>query len=603
MLLTMKWTPLLPALLTAALMALSTLQTIPNGSQHYYMVDVGEAQTVLNVWGTLHATGYPLYVMTGSALVALLRGVGVDAATAPALVSLFWQIIALGFLYAFMRRIGVRAWVAAGTLIAFAAARTVWIHGTIAEIYSLTLAFLALMLWIAAGKQPRRALWLALIGGFAVAHHRALAFAAPGLIVMVWHDLFGERRRILPNTAACIGLALIGFLPYLYLPLRAWAGGIWVYGDPGTPAGFLDQFLGREADRFFGVDGFEGLIANFSAITQVLLTDVGAVGVIAGVIGLISGALQPETRRAALMLMLIGGLAYGFHVGFYTDVLSALIVMALLPLAVGWAFAAERVLRLAPKSGRIGVGVGLAAYAASLIVWHQPFIRALTADETGLRAIDAARRIPPGAVAVIPWGVHHAAVGFARDVTGEIGGFELVDHNADLRGLNESGRRIITPADTFYNHPLSWWEDRLGRRVYLHAAAPGWVELETELWIAPPVDQPLQTEVIPITRWLSCDAELIALEVLWYAREKPTRDLSVFVHLLDESGALIAQADQRAPVYGWRPLTTWQAHEYVRDIYPLPRLAGAAVRFGLYAVLPEGGFENVLSETLPLACP
>jgi hypothetical protein len=302
------------------------------------------------------------------------------------------------------------------------------------------------------------------------------------------------------------------------------------------------------------------------------------------------------------MLMLIGGLAYGFHVGFYTDVLSALIVMALLPLAVGWALAAERVLRLAPKWGRIGVGVGLAAYAASLIVWHQPFIRALTTDETGLRAIDAARRIPPGAVAMIPWGVHHAAVGFARDVTGEIGGFDLVDHNADLRRLNESGHRIITLADTFYNHPPSWWEDRLGRRVYLHAAAPGWVELETEPWIAPPVDQPLQTEVIPITRWLSCDAELIALEVLWYAREKPTRDLSVFVHLLDASGALIAQADQRAPVYGWRPLTTWEAHEYVRDIYPLPRLAGAAVRFGLYAVLPDGGFENVLSDMLPLAC-
>jgi hypothetical protein len=591
------------ALVVAALLALSTLQTIPNGSQHYYMIDVGETQTVLNLWGTLHATGYPLYVMTGSALVGLLRALGIAPETAPALVSLFWHLIALGLFYAFLRRIGIRGWIAAGTLIAFAAARTVWIHGTIAEIYSLTLALLALMLWIAVSKQPGRALWLALIGGFAVAHHRALAFAAFGLIFMVWDDLFGERRRIPLKIAACIGLALIGFLPYLYLPLRAWAGARWVYGDPGTLSGFLDQFLGREADRFFGVDGFDGLIANLGVVTQVLLTDAGMIGLIAGVIGLIMGAVRRETRRAALMLILIGGLAYGFHVAAYTDVLSALILMALLPLAVGWAFAAERVLRLVPAWGQIGVGVGLAAYAASLFVWHQPFIRDLTADQTGLRAIDAARRIPTGAVAMIPWGVHHAAIGFARDVTGEIGGFDLVDHNADLRALKTAGREIVTLSDTFYNFPASWWSDRLGAPVYLHTAAPGWVEVAAEPWLAMPIDGAFQTEVVPITPRLVCDAELIAVDVLWYAHVQPTRDLSVFVHLIDSSGAVIAQADQRAPVYGWRPLTTWVQHEYVRDIYPLPRMPGSAVNFGLYAVLPDGGFENVLSETLPLDCP
>ena len=599
----LSWLFLPFALAIAALLALSTLQTIPNGAQHYYMIDVGETQTVLNVWGTLHATGYPLYVMSGSALVALLRGLGVAPETAPALVSLFWHLTALGLLYAFMRRIGVRAWIAAGTLIAFAAARTVWIHGAIAEIYSLTLVFLALMLWIAVSEQPGRALWLALIGGFAVAHHRALAFAAFGLIFMVWDDLFEERRRIPLKIAACIGLALIGFLPYLYLPLRAWADALWVYGDPGTLSGFLDQFLGREADRFFGVDGFDRLIANFRMVTEVLITDVSIVGLIVGVIGLIAGTLERETRRSALMLILIGGLAYGFHVAAYTDVLSALILMALLPFAVGWAFAAERVLRLAPKGGRIGVGVGLAAYAASLIAWHQPFIRDLTADQTGLRAIDAARRIPPGAVAMIPWGVHHFAVGFARDVTGEIGGFDLVDHNADLRRLHDAGREIVTLSDTFYTFPPSWWSDRLGGRVYLRAAAPGWVEIAAEPWFSTPIDGTFETEVAPITRRLVCDAALIALDVLWYAHTAPTRDLSVFVHLIDSSGAVIAQADQRAPVYGWRPLTTWIPGEYVRDIYPLPRMPGAAVNFGLYAVLPDGGFENVLSETLPLDCP
>jgi len=65
---------------------LLTLQTQINGAEHYFMIDVGETQAVLNVWGTLHATGYPLYVMVSSGLVALLRDVfGLSAAAAPAI--------------------------------------------------------------------------------------------------------------------------------------------------------------------------------------------------------------------------------------------------------------------------------------------------------------------------------------------------------------------------------------------------------------------------------------------------------------------------------------------------------------------------------------
>src|SRR3954469_222554 len=72
---------------------LPILQTLPNGSENYFMIDVGETQVVLNRWGTLHSTGYPLYVMIGSTLVALMRAFGVGAAAAPALVSLFWGMI------------------------------------------------------------------------------------------------------------------------------------------------------------------------------------------------------------------------------------------------------------------------------------------------------------------------------------------------------------------------------------------------------------------------------------------------------------------------------------------------------------------------------
>ncbi|MFN8372465.1 MAG: hypothetical protein U0694_06265 [Anaerolineae bacterium] len=63
----------------------------------------------------------------------------------------------------------------------------------------------------------------------------------------------------------------------------------------------------------------------------------------------------------------------------------------------------------------------------------------------------------------------------------------------------------------------------------------------------------------------------ICISTSQQAQSQPPRDLSVFVHLLDAGGMIIAQGDQSAPVYGHYPLTLWQAGEVVRDIYPLPR--------------------------------
>jgi hypothetical protein len=85
--------------------------------------------------------------------------------------------------------------------------------------------------------------------------------------------------------------------------------------------------------------------------------------------------------------------------------------------------------------------------------------------------------------------------------------------------------------------------------------------------------------------------------------EKPERDLSVFVHLLDSGGSVVAQDDRSAPVFGWRPLTTWVPEEVVRDVYVLPRLPGAlAVSYGLYEQRADGSFNNVVTYRLPVEC-
>ncbi|MBK8030539.1 MAG: hypothetical protein IPK17_13750 [Chloroflexi bacterium] len=214
-----------------------------------------------------------------------------------------------------------------------------------------------------------------------------------------------------------------------------------------------------------------------------------------------------ETRRAALTLMLVGGVCYGFHVVAYTDVLSALILPVTLALAFGWLC--------------------------------------------------------------------------------------LVDHKADYAAILQSSR-LFTLSDVFYNQPISWWQERIGQPIYLSAAAPYLVEIATRPRLGLVDAQAEIDGVIALDYFLVCHDGAYSLAVNWYTPTVPERDLSVFVHALDLAGNLIT-ADQNAPVYGWRPLTTWTPREIVSDHYPLPRVGGLQeVRFGLYEQLPSGEFRNTV---------
>jgi hypothetical protein len=614
-------TRLLGGVALAVLLAayLSTLQTIPNGAEHYYMIDVGETQIVLNSWGTLHATGYPLYVMTGSLLVTLLRGLGAAAVTAPALVSLVWGLAALALLYALANHLTGRPWLAAGMVILLGLTRTVWIHQVIAEIYTFGLFLLALLLALALWRRPLRGriYWLALAGGIGVFHHRALLMAAPALLFAVWPELVAREGvskswlMVVRRVMLSLLIGLLGFLPYVYLPLRAAAGAKWVYGQPGTWPGFWDQFMGREAERFIGAPGsLAGLVANLNTVNTVLLADLTIPGLLLGLLGLLLALRNPARRRAALAFLLSGGAAYAFHILLYTDVLSALILPVLVSVAFGWLFLGEIILSLPPDAifrGRTEARpymlptltvLVIVLFGAALGGQNQPFIHDLTADPTGLDTIALVGSAPPGSTVMLAWGPRYFAASFSQDVESKLQDIRLVDHRADFPAIVAAGT-LLTPEYTFYNQPVSWWEAKLGTPVYLHAAAPDLVQITTQPETAanPPDGISVLDEAV------TCTEDAIILRVGWVTKERPAQDWSVFVHLLDVNGSIVAQGDQSAPVYGWRPLTMWMAGEVVRDVYVVPRPPGASLlRYGLYHQLPSGAFVNDIEREIGVGC-
>lgn len=622
-----RWLVFLLVLVVLIPFYLATLQTIPNGSDHYFMIDVGEDQIVLNHWGTLHYTGYPVYVILGNLLVTLFRIVGVAAVTAPALTSLLYGILSLALLYNLAYELlgqyalppspRVRLLLPAGLTLLFGFTRTMWVHNSIAEIYTFGLALLLLLLWIALcqpfGGGLRQLYTLALVGGIGVFHHRAILMAAPALVYAVWPVIRSEILRTAPGQSVLrwirgvnyrallliLLLGLAGFIPYIYLPLRANAGASWVYGEPGTWTGFWDQFWAREAARFIGVPTTsQGLVSNLDIVNTVLVTDLTLPGLLLGLVGLTLALFNPTRRRAAITFWLVGGVAYVFHVLVYTDILSALILPITLALAFGWFFLAEWVIQRSRKmasSRDLPLPIADAILLMSglvlglvLVTQNLPFIEGLTRNPAGLETIEIATGAPESTL-MLDWGPRHFAVGFAHDVLGDLPEITLVTHNADFKSIVAQGK-LVTADFTFYNRPISWWQERLGAPVYLRAAAPHLVEISTQPILAEAING---TGIQALNPTVVCEPERILLTVDWLTTAKPDHDLSVFVHLLDTSGTVLSQGDQSAPVFGWRPLTTWEAGEIVRDIYILPRVAGEnSVNYGFYRQLPSGEFVN-----------
>jgi 4-amino-4-deoxy-L-arabinose transferase-like glycosyltransferase len=61
----------------------------------------------------------------------------------------------------------------------------------------------------------------------------------------------------------------------------------------------------------------------------------------------------------------------------------------------------------------------------------------------------------------------------------------------------------------------------------------------------------------------------ISLTLFWTASRHPTKDYTVFTHLVDETGQVFGQEDNQ-PVGGTRPTTTWRTDQVLQDSYTIP---------------------------------
>ncbi len=591
-------TLLLAALLTVSLIVtvlyVSTLMTGISGCSHEYCIDVGEFQVALALWGTVHYTGYPLYMLLGSPFVTGLRLLGIPPATGASLYSTVWAVLSVSILVLLIHRISKNVWVAGALGLLFATLEPIWVHGVIAEVYSLG-AFLSLvMLYLALDLRERwsdkKGWLLALVGGMGVAHHRLLAVVLLPIGIFLLPTALRAWRGRRPISvigwlmAAFLGF-VAGFLPYLDIPLRIRLGTLWFYNRADTWDGFRQIFWAREvsgSSMRFTVIGGEWILA-LRMVVQTLILDLSVPGLflIGGMT--LRGLWFRETRPFTLLAASLGILCLVPAAIFIRAGLSLPPLLYTLILIGACLLLGLNLGRLPPRVSRVSVILCL-CWAGWLGVKNYPFVVSLTRDPAGANYIATVEQVeaPPGSVIMAPWGGSYFALAYAQRVEGRMTQWEIVDHRANFQELlaeDPSRRGIYTHFSTLYLFGPQWWAERLGTPLRITSAGPEMVFLTAQ-----PLDPPVSPGLllgdgIVLNGW---DVRYIrpdALHVVlyWSAVQRPSRNYSTFVYLTDRDEItrpedLIAQVDYRAPVYGWYPTPEWMLGEGIREdrVIPFP---------------------------------
>lgn len=220
--------------------------------------DSGIYITVIKTLGIAYPPGFPLYTMLGNIFTQSLPW-GNLAQKVHAFSSL-WGAAAAGIMalcaYEVMKRRGKYLRIIGPLVVGWTTAffYGLWAQSINAEVYSLhaffTVIFFYLLLILAKEdfifKETNRKTWisLAVITGLSFANHPMSVTLLAPLSYLVYINrqiMIKEWRWVLR-----LGLIFIlcGFLPYLYLPIRARMGPEFNWGNPSTPKRFLQHLTG-----------------------------------------------------------------------------------------------------------------------------------------------------------------------------------------------------------------------------------------------------------------------------------------------------------------------------------------------------------------------
>ncbi|MFH1453230.1 MAG: DUF2723 domain-containing protein [Armatimonadota bacterium] len=255
-----------------------------------YAADTGEFITGAYTMGVIHPPGYPIYCILGKLFTFIPFG---NVAMNVNFMSGFWAALTGLFLFLLIYRLTKKIEIAFVSAMLFCFSFKLWSLSVIAEVYTLNIFFLSvclyvLQLWRETDKNKYLYI-LSFIYGLSLCNHHAMLLAGPLFIIfIIW-----TRWQVLKDLKlilGCIGLFILGLLPYLYLPIASKFNPVLDWGNPETLGRFLAH-VQRKTYAFVGVENLikmSGKLEFFKMFLTELKQQFGIPLIVIGILGFIN---------------------------------------------------------------------------------------------------------------------------------------------------------------------------------------------------------------------------------------------------------------------------------------------------------------------------
>ncbi len=200
--------------------------------------DSGEFVTAAYTLGIPHPPGYPLWCLLAHAFTHLPFGTVAWRVNLMSAVFGAATVFVVAHLILMVTRNRLAAFAGA---VALAFSREFWEQSLITEVYTLNAFFIALCLWLVwrwhEHRNDRTLYLFALAYGLSLANHNTMVVLGPVFALYIL-CVDGWSAGRWPIYAKMLGLAALGSLVYLYLPLRSMANPPMDWGNPETLSNF-----------------------------------------------------------------------------------------------------------------------------------------------------------------------------------------------------------------------------------------------------------------------------------------------------------------------------------------------------------------------------
>lgn len=371
--------------------------------------DGPELATAASVLSIAHPTGYPIYTLLGRAAVLLPSGLNPVVALnllGAVLVSiscvLLFQlcVLVLHERGRFQKAAEFRSsepadwskiFAAAVASLAFSFSPTVWKQAVEVEVHALQLLLvvLGLILFLSgmrciAGDSPKGQqllLLFAYILGISFSNHLTSFLLLPPYFVLFlstlrWHA--GSRLAVRMSVPFFAGLST-----YLYLPIRASMDLPLNWGHPTEWSTFIWHVSGRGYRALMAGEG--GTSRSLIDLGNIILSEIGWIAIVVGVIGLVS--LLFTNRRLLVFLLLLISLCIAWSLRYQIEDINEYLLPAFLAMAISLAFGVSTILSH-PSLLRSRWVVATAVLASMLVPIVQAWNALPVADQSSNHLVD-----------------------------------------------------------------------------------------------------------------------------------------------------------------------------------------------------------------------